>query len=315
MIETNPFTQRTRTGEYPSQLNLIPEFDRLPFRYGFDDEQDIFKENENYDVIVKKPRMINEKAIPVGIVSKQYALIQHRNLFKTVIDAVRDLGFPVHSIVDSMWFSKYWEGLYFTIKFPKKYWIDPGDGFPIAPRLMCINSVDGRSRLKIEMGWQRLICSNGMTSFEKSNPINLRHIGNININIIQKIIRAGLDSTLREKNRFQKWLDQTVAEETVAQWIDREVKGKWGVKAAVRTFHICLRGMDVEIEPFSKGKPSEKYVTEVEEVPGSNAPAKNLYAVSQALAWIASRKKDVDERLAWQRMIPGMIESLTRNLN
>jgi hypothetical protein len=76
-------------------------------------------------------------------------------------------------------------------------------------------------------------------------------------------------------------------------------------------YHICVSGWDVEFEtPFAKGDPTEKPVKRTMKVPGASEPVRNLYDVSQALSWVASRRNNPEERLDWQAAIPDLIEAL-----
>ena len=63
--------------------------------------------------------------------------------------------------------------------------------------------------------------------------------------------------------------------------------------------------------PFTKkALPSEKEVEKGSPVPGSSAPVKNLYAVSQVLTWLAGQRHDVEEQLLWQREVPELMAAL-----
>ena len=85
-------------------------------------------------------------------------------------------------------------------------------------------------------------------------------------------------------------------------------------KAATRVYHIIRTGRDVKIVPFAKKtSPSNKETRTGNPVPGSSAPAKNLYAVSQALTWIAGQRHDLEEQLAWQRDVPELMRRLEKS--
>ncbi len=56
--------------------------------------------------------------------------------------------------------------------------------------------------------------------------------------------------------------------------------------------------------------PSQWQVAWDEVVPGANAPVENLYHAAQALSWVASRKRDLDERDRRIEAIPGLVEKL-----
>ncbi|MEI6209814.1 MAG: hypothetical protein WCP20_23765, partial [Desulfuromonadales bacterium] len=86
---------------------------------------------------------------------------------------------------------------------------------------------------------------------------------------------------------------------------------KWGVKAAVRTWHITRTGTDVEMaDPFEKGKATEKSIIWGKKVPCAVLPGDNVYAVSQSLSWLAKERRDVQEQLEWKQQIPELIDKL-----
>lgn len=302
-------------GACDDALHIIPEFDRIPFRYESMDNPALTGENKKFDLIIKKPTEWDRKTIPIGIVSKQYALIQHRDLFRMAIHAVHEMKIDFDNIVHYFEYSPNWETFFFSLKFPKQFTIDPGDGHLLELQLICFNSVDKSKNLMIEMGWFRQVCANGLVIGDKMFSMRKKHIGNFNILHVKDVIQHGLDRIEPEKIMFNKWYQAKINEEQFEYWVNHDLKKAWGVKPAVRTYHICQRGMDVIMKPFSQGEPTEKDTQDILKVPGINVPVKNVYAVSQALSWIATRKRDFADRLAWQKMIPGMIESFNCSSN
>ena len=45
-------------------------------------------------------------------------------------------------------------------------------------------------------------------------------------------------------------------------------------------------------------------------VPGSPNKAKNLYDIAQALSWIATSRKNAEERTKWQTEVPKLLDFL-----
>jgi hypothetical protein len=75
-----------------------------------------------------------------------------------------------------------------------------------------------------------------------------------------------------------------------------------------------LTGHDVKLsDPFEKGKPTEKTVEPTAEVPGAVIPVDSVYAVSQALSWLAKERWDVQEQLEWKQQIPDLVKPLLGN--
>ena len=62
-----------------------------------------------------------------------------------------------------------------------------------------------------------------------------------------------------------------------------------------------------QTDPFEGGLASEKSVQLLAPVPGAATPARNLYDVSQALSWVATRRNDAERRSEWQEEIGVLI--------
>ncbi len=45
-------------------------------------------------------------------------------------------------------------------------------------------------------------------------------------------------------------------------------------------------------------------------VPGAPTQSRNLFEVSQVLAWLAKERHDLHEQLEWREQIPGMLEKM-----
>jgi hypothetical protein len=98
----------------------------------------------------------------------------------------------------------------------------------------------------------------------------------------------------------------------IAIWADDQVTKKWGKRAAARVFHICDADKDIEIEdPFAPGKATEKPVRYLERVPGSPERAATKYDVLQVLSFVATRRRDAEERVSRQADVPQLLDCLT----
>jgi hypothetical protein len=107
---------------------------------------------------------------------------------------------------------------------------------------------------------------------------------------IRAFIIAGIESIADEHAYFGKAITTRIDDATLRGWIDGELKKKWGVLAAARTFLICQTGFDgVFSDPFDKQPPSLKSMRRTERVPGAPQKAENAYAIAQALSWITDK--------------------------
>ena len=74
---------------------------------------------------------------------------------------------------------------------------------------------------------------------------------------------------------------------------------------------IVTTGLDGEPCRTPKlAPPHAREVVNPTQVPGADAPARDAYAVAQALAWVAARRKELAEETAWRAQIAGLMEEL-----
>jgi hypothetical protein len=69
--------------------------------------------------------------------------------------------------------------------------------------------------------------------------------------------------------------------------------------------HICDSVKDIEIdELFVPGAATEKPIRYLARVPGAPERASTKYDVAQAMSFVATQRKNAEERVAWQNVIP-----------
>jgi len=301
----------------------IPMFERRTFgpellpseKFG---EDNLFMEphppgfNRNYDVIVRMPMHKDDAEVPVGIVSKQYSLIQHRSLFDEAIKAVRIAKIKQEDIQAELDITEYGERMRLGLIFPEQYNMKVKNDV-MGLRLECFNSVEGSMKFMSVIGWLRFVCSNGLIIGVADTYYKSRHNRFMELSDIAAVINEGIEATTNEKKLFQKWQKRSLADDKFKKWTDDYLAKKWGVKAAVRTWHITRTGTDVEMaDPFEKGKATEKSIILGKKVPGAVLPGDNVYAVSQSLSWLAKERRDVQEQLEWKQQIPELLSPLCK---
>jgi hypothetical protein len=265
--------------------------------------------------VVRIPVSVTEQRIPVGVVSNTYRLVQHADVIATCLKGLEVHGIDTSKLRCDVGLTTLGEWMNFRIYFPESFSFGATDNNKLTLRLECFNSVDGSSRLIVQLSWLRLICSNGMTVKETMAVLSDIHNQNLDLDVIPEIIAEGLTKVRADKERLQLWEKSPVESSKFGGWVDGHLAERWGKKAACRALHICRSGADVELlDPFDGGKPTEKRIKRLNLVPGSPIPAKNLYDVCQALSWIATHRKSADERLEWQGHIPALIENLRAHL-
>lgn len=127
----------------------MPTFDCRPFaidQSGGPRQAALFPtlspQNKYYDVIVRRPDATLGVEVPVGIVSKRYTLVQHRELFSTALSALASIGVRACEVKAELLLTEYGSRMALRLRLPLRYDLDPGDGCRMALRLECLNSVD-----------------------------------------------------------------------------------------------------------------------------------------------------------------------------
>jgi len=118
--------------------------------------------NRFYDVIVRRPMASDEVEVPVGIVSKQYSLIQHQDLVDAALNAVKKAKIDPVEIKTELDLTEYGERMRLGLIFPKQYGMMLPNNDEMGLRLECFNSVDGSMKFMSVIGWLRFVCANGM---------------------------------------------------------------------------------------------------------------------------------------------------------
>jgi len=160
--------------------------------------------NERLDTVVRLPFREDNMTIPVGVVSKGYALIQHTNVLDEATSALKDANIDPSNVKAELIITEYGERMALSLYFPDKYQFDPGDGHPMASRLECMNSVDGSTRFRALMGWFRFVCSNGLIIGVTRFDMCRRHIGDFQIQDIRRVLTSGIAESETEKKENKR---------------------------------------------------------------------------------------------------------------
>jgi len=298
---------------------FLPHFERRTFGPEllpvptFDDSYPFYPQGFNpfYDVIVRQPLNTSEVTVPVGIVSRQYALVQHQAVLDKALIAIRGVGIDSADVEAELDLTEYGEQMRLGLLFPEKYNMVMNGGDKFGLRLECFNSVDGSMKFTCVIGWLRFVCSNGLIVGVADTYYKQRHNRFLEMNDIAAMLKSGIAATTRERETYLAWAKKKVTEEKLAKWTNTHLAKRWGVKAAARTWHITRSGHDVSfVDPFEKGLPTEKSVRIGKEVPGAVFPGDTVYAVAQSLAWLAKERRDVQEQLQLKQQIHGLVRPL-----
>jgi hypothetical protein len=296
------------SGTIESVRTNVPTFERRSFALTQADGSRT-RLNEHQDVIVRAPIGTDSDFVPVGVVSKDYALIQHHEVIDVVLRALAASNISADDVDANLEITEYGERIALSVHLPKRYAFDPGDGHPMALRLECLNSVDGSTGFRALMGWFRFVCSNGLIIGVTRSDVRRRHVGDLALDDVAAVLQSGLSECEAEKRNFQLWRRTVVESDRLKNWIDDDLRKGWGFKAATRAFHIASTGRDVTIVgPYKGHVPTTIPVTAGESVPGAPGRCGNLFDLSQVLAWIARDRADVQEQLSWREQISGILK-------
>jgi hypothetical protein len=298
---------RYYAGHWTSIQTVLPEFELKPFSAGLDEPANPFQQT-----VMRKPLSAAERPIPVGIVSHTYSLAPHREVASLCRKGLVDAGIDPSDLRYEIGVSQLGEWMNFRIYLPESYNFVDAHGDSVGLRLECFNSVDGSSRLVILFGWLRFVCANGLVIGETKIEIKERRGLRLDLDKISKRIQPALEAAVGDRSRMMKWQSQKIAIDAVAGWANDHVSEEWGTKAAARVLHICDSGKDIEIDdPFAPGAATEKPIRYLAPVPGAPERASNKYDVAQAMSFVATHRKNAEERVAWQNLISRLLEHLS----
>jgi hypothetical protein len=302
---------RARSVQYFSGLwvdlvQIVPQFQLSDFVSGPGEPANPFLQT-----VVRLPVTLLERPTPVGVVSKAYALVQHKEVAELCLSALTAADIETSNLRCEIGLSVLGEWMNFRAYLPERFSFKSRDGHDLKLRVEAFNSVDGSSRLIVLLSWLRLVCSNGLTVRESLVELGDIHNLRIDLTKIERAIYEGIKKAKTDQRLLSKWQDQSFNSSHFESWINNTLSKLWGKKAACRVFHICQSGHDVKIsDPFEPGAASEKRVTRLAAVPGAPSTATNLYDVSQALSWVATRRSNAEQRTDWQGGIPVLINKL-----
>jgi len=288
----------------------IPTFERRVFGAEQRDEA-LLRINNRLDTIVRLPFNDDKTAVPIGVVSKKYSLVQHRDVLAAARKALTAAGIEPSELQAELQITKYGERMALSIFLPDEYSYKTGDRDAMSLRLELWNSVDRSIRLRVLMGWFRLICSNGLIIGVVQSDVRRRHVNELTPSDVDPVLRAGLAQASEDTRNLSAWRAKAVSPEDLQSWIDADLKETWGFKAAARAYHIACTGRDCDVRgPFKNTTPTSVNVRARERVPGAPQQSHNLFDVSQILAWLAKERRDLQEQLEWRERIPKPMTAL-----
>lgn len=135
------------------------------------------------DVPTHKVILRQDTNIPLGVVGKDYEIINNLNSFSFFDAIVQQNKATYHNYQEFDGGQK----VVITAKFGKNYDANPKLGDIIESEIKLINSFDGSSSFSVIFSALRLVCTNGMVSNSKYNKISFRHTKNASIRMDQAL--------------------------------------------------------------------------------------------------------------------------------
>ena len=281
--------------------NHLPVFRREPF----DEEPHA---NEYLDKIVREPIGGDQRRIPVAVVSRRYALVQHREVLAWLQAGLQAAGYDPASLLAELTLSVYGERMRLVLRVPEVEF-DPGDGFVVALMVECQNSVDRSCALEVRVTWRRLVCTNGLWVIEDKGLRKIHHLDWMSGRDVGEFLVGSIKNAPKDIHLFDLWRTTHVSISEIEHWADTAVKDAWGPHLAARLCHIAQSGFDGAVGGRDP-KPSRLAVSSDREVPGACAPVRNIYHVFQVLSWLAGQRTAVEDQQEMLRAIPRLIQRL-----
>lgn len=285
-------------GTIPANL---PEFSREAF--GTQPNQ-----NQYLHVITRLPIGLDQRTIPVATVSRRYALIQHREVFAWLAEGLKTVNCFSDDVTVEMMMSAYGERLHLSVVVPKIEF-DPGDGMPMMMTIEARNSVDRSCAFEVRLRWRRMVCLNGMWVKDEDVLRKIHHVDWMNRKNVAHFIDERVSDISGYKQMLETWLGTTLSFPEIEKWADQNLAKAWGVHLAARACHIARSGYDGIVGRAKEKTPQSNYnVSSDTQVPGSCAPVKNLYHLSQVLTWLAGNRGSVEDSDAKTADIPKLLQ-------
>jgi uncharacterized protein DUF932 len=288
------------TGSLADLAPLVPTFDRVPFGT-----------NPRLDMIVRRAAAKGEIPVPSGVVSKKYVLVQHTSVIAALESALRWADVEPLDLRSRLTMSESGARMAMRVELPERFAFNAPDKHPMALTFECFNSVDRTVPLFALVGWFRLVCTNGLIIGTTHASMRQNHRPPLRIADLEPVLVGGLAAAAHDRALLTKSMARRVSADALRTWVDGPVAQKWGPFAAARVHAIATTGFDGEPSRTPKGAPPHaRGIVNPTPVPGSEAPCENSYGLAQALAWVAARRNEVAERVAWRGEIPELMAQL-----
>lgn len=178
--------------------DTLPMFDRKPFG-----------RNRLRDVILR-PSNVGADPVPVGVVSKQYVLVQHADAIRAVMAQIEKSGIDPETVPARVLITEYGTRMAVRTTLPDEHSVVP-DGHRMALTFECFNSVDGSVPLFAAVGWFRFVCSNGLVVGNATARVRQKHSPALDIHEISAVLAEGVIAATQDRKTFSAWRTRKVS--------------------------------------------------------------------------------------------------------
>jgi hypothetical protein len=291
---------RNYRGNLRDLTALVPGFDRRALT-----EQDhasiggdkIHADNTHLDVVLRRAGPgVGLLEMPVGVVNRRYQLFPHARVIENLERALGVVRADPATTEAELDLTNFGARMSLEASLPKNFEFDPGDGQPLALRVLVYNSVNGGG-LRLQLVWKQLESGSefavGVTRLES----RVGHRIPTRLNDLVPTVCQAVETAQIERTGLAIWHRKLVTRDQLVAWVDGSVRRMWGRNAAARMFHIAMTGWDAE-PAFSVEKvaPSRRTMQATDPVPGAPAFVESAYDALLALAWVARDARDSNER-------------------
>lgn len=288
------------TGSLGDMAPLFPTFGRVPFGT-----------NRRLDMIVRLAAANGEIPVPTAVVSKRYVLVQHTSVIEALENALRSVDVDPPDLQCRLTMSESGARMAMRVELPERFAFNAPDEHQMALTFECFNSVDRTVPFFALLGWFRFVCSNGLVVGTTHAAMRQHHRPSLHIRDLEPMLTEGLAAAACDRDLLTASMARRVSADALRTWVDGPVAKKWGAFAAARVHAIATTGLDGEPSRTPKGAPPHaRHIVRPIRVPGAEAPCRNSYGLAQALAWVAARRNEVAERVAWRGEIPELMAQL-----
>lgn len=166
--------------------DLLPSFHRIPFG-----------PHPRKDIILRAVES-RSPPMPVGIVSKRYALLQHTDVLRGLTDALVTNDIDAAPLEAHLALTEYGTRMSLRVMLPDALALEAFDGHRMALTFECFNSVDGSVPLFALVGWFRFVCRNGFVIGTTCARVRRRHRGSHRMTI--EAARGAAQMGIRGRN-------------------------------------------------------------------------------------------------------------------